>query len=154
MKLQSPFCFGIAVALVLPITAGGCGRGRANVAVSRAAPTGPTAGVTTVPTRLETTTTVAVAPVTSWPAQPAPRTLFVARADGIFEVSVATGRRLRRLSAIPPGSSPAWVKADRKHGRVFFGLESCDPAPEGTWVVPLAGGRPRFVTDGGEVSVS
>jgi hypothetical protein len=46
------------------------------------------------------------------------------------------------------------VKADRKHGRVFFGLESCDPEPEGTWVVPLAGGRPRFVTHGDEISVS
>ena len=138
VKRNSSFFFGSLVSLLVPITAAGCRGSRADVAISRAAP-GSTAGVsTTVPTQLETTTTVATAPATTWPAQPAPRTLFVARADGIFEVSVTTGRKLRRLTAIPPGYSPAWVKADRKHGRVFFGLESCDPAPEGTWVVPLA----------------
>jgi hypothetical protein len=156
VKRNSSF-FGILVALLVPITAAGCGGSRADVAISRAAPAGSTAGVstTTVPTHFETTTTVAATgPATTWPPQPAPRTMFVARADGIFEVSVATGRKLRRLTAIPPGYSPAWVKADRKHGRVFFGLESCDPAPEGTWVVPLAGGRPKFVTDGDEVSFS
>jgi hypothetical protein len=91
---------------------------------------------------------------TAWPDSPGPKTLIVARAQGIFEVSTVTGRDLRRLTAIPRGYSPEWVRADREHGRVFFGLESCDPEPEGTWVVPLAGGRPRFVTEGGEVSVS
>jgi len=156
VKRNSSFFVGSLVALLMPITAAACGGRRADVGISRAAPAGSTAGVsTTVPTHIETATTVAATgPATMWRTQPSPRTMFVARADGIFEVSVATGRKLRRLTAIPPGYSPAWVKADRKHGRVFFGLESCDPEPEGTWVVPLAGGRPAFVTDGDEVSVS
>ena len=89
-----------------------------------------------------------------WPESPAPTTVVVARAGGIFEVSADSGRTRRKLTAIPRGYSPLWVKADRAHGRVFFGLESCDPEPSGTWVVPLAGGRPRFVTHGGEISVS
>lgn len=152
---NSSFFFGIVVAVLVAITTAGCGGSPADVAIGRATPAGSPAGAsTTVPTQPETTTTAATALATRLPAQPAPRTLFVARADGIFEVSVATGRKLRRLTAIPPGYSPTWVKADRKHGRVFFGLESCDPEPEGTWVVPLAGGRPKFVTDGDEVSVS
>jgi len=122
----------------------GCRQTSLKATTSGHSPQATPANPTTVPTAIE-------AP---WPDAPAPGTLVVARADGIFEASVASGRTLRKLAAIPRGYSPAWVRADREHGRVFFGLESCDPEPSGTWVVPLAGGRPRFVTYGGEIAVS
>jgi hypothetical protein len=144
----------IAVLLLVVIAGSGCGGTSAKVATSASSPNQGAAPSTTLPTTIETTTSTAASAVVTWPDAPAPKTLIVARADGIFEVSVSTGRTLRKVTAIPRGYSPLWVKADRKHGRVFFGLESCDPEPEGTWVVPLAGGRPRFVTDGDEVSVS
>ena len=154
MKLKQPSFLRIAVLLAL-IAGSGCGGNSAKLARSGSSSTGPAAAdSTTFPATIETTTSTVVSAAATWPDAPAPRTLIVARADGIFEVSVATGRTLRKLTAIPRGYSPAWVKADRKHGRVFFGLESCDPEPEGTWVVPLAGGRPRFVTQGDEISVS
>jgi len=143
----------IAVLLLVLMAGSGCGGSSAKVAMSASSPNQGATPSTTLPTTLETTTSTAASAVATWPDAPAPKTLIVARADGIFEVSVSTGRTLRKVTAIPRGYSPLWVKADRQHGRVF-GLESCDPEPEGTWVVPLAGGRPRFVTDGDEVSVS
>ncbi|MCA1841595.1 MAG: hypothetical protein LC792_00125 [Actinobacteria bacterium] len=155
MKLEQPAFLRIVVLMLVLITGFGCGGSSAKLATAGSYPMGPTAAdSTTLPATLETTTSTVVSVAATWPDASAPRTLFVARADGIFEVSVATGRPLRKLTAIPRGYSPAWVKADRKHGRVFFGLESCDPEPEGTWVVPLAGGRPRFVTNGDEISFS
>jgi len=134
----------MAVALLALLTGVGCRDTGMETATNGSPARAAAPGATTLPTAIEVT----------WPESPAPRSLVVARPDGIFEASVTTGRTIRRLTAIPRGYSPAWVRADRQHGRVFFGLESCDPEPAGTWVVPLAGGRPRFVTDGGEISVS
>lgn len=144
MNLEQRSLGRIAVLTVVLLTGSGCRDTSMKAATTGTFPQGTAAPSTALPAAIEATT---------GPAE-SPRTLVVARADGIFEVSVATGRTLRKVTAIPRGYSPEWVKADRAHGRIFFGLESCDPEPEGTWVVPLAGGRPRFVTHGGEISVS
>src|SRR5437764_8008851 len=140
MRLDKRPVSRIAVVTLVLVSGAGC-----RETTMGSTPPGTAASSTTLPTAIEST---------PWPESPAPRTLLVGGADGIFEIAVDTGRTVRKLTAIPRGYSPAWVKADRPHGRVFFGLESCDPEPEGTWVVPLAGGRPRFVTHGGEISVS
>jgi hypothetical protein len=117
-----------------------CGGGTHNGASSSS---GPTSAVS----HARSTTS------TTWPREAVPGTAYAIGSGGITEVSTVDGRAIRKIADLPAGQEPGWIEADRAHGRIFFGTNSCD-GPSWIWVVSIAGGSPSRITDGYSVSVS
>lgn len=90
---------------------------------------------------------------TTWPRQSVPGAAFVIDAGGIKEISTGDGHVVRSIAALPAGQAPGWIRADRAHGRIFFGTEDCDQT-SWIWMVPLAGGSPTKIAEGFAASIS
>jgi len=100
------------------------------------------------------TTTTTVATTTTASGGEVPATLFAVASDGVTERSASTGAIVRTVTPLPRTlEGPTWIEADRAHGRVFFGGESCDHVSE-IWSVPINGGTPSKIASGDHVSVS